>query len=61
MAERLEVIPKTDTTSKVLITYRIQTKGLAKPLGPILMSLFKLAGKNSMKKLSAYLVENTKI
>jgi len=59
MAEHYELIPKSDTTSEVLITYRIETKGLAKPLGPILMSLFKLAGKNSMKKLSAYLIENT--
>ena len=59
MAERYEVIPTSKNTSEVLITYRIQTKGLAKPLGPILMSVFKLAGKNSMKKLSAYIVENT--
>ena len=56
MAERYEVIPTSKNTSEVLITYRIQTKGLAKPLEPILMSVFKLAGKNSMKKLSAYVV-----
>jgi len=55
MAERYEVVPISETTSEVVITYRIQTKGLAKPLGPLLMAVFKIAGKKSMKKLAAHI------
>jgi hypothetical protein len=55
MAERYEVVPLTNKTSEIVITYRIQTKGLAAPLGPVLMIVFKVAGRKSMKKLSEYL------
>lgn len=54
MAERYEVVPISDTKCDIVITYRIQTKGLAAPLAPLLKSVFKIAGKQSMKKLAAY-------
>jgi hypothetical protein len=57
MAERYEVIPTSDTTSDVQLTYRIQTKGMAAPLAPLLMGVFKIAGKKSMKKLAAYIAK----
>jgi len=55
MAERYEVVPINAENSEVQITFRIQTKGLAKPLGPLFSGIFKLAGKSAMKKLSKYI------
>ena len=56
MAERYEVVPKSDENCEVVITFRIQTKGLAKPLAPVLHFIFKLAGKSSMKKLEQFIL-----
>ena len=54
LAERYEVIPISETQSEIRLTYRIQTKGLAAPLSPLIMAIFKFAGGQSMKKLAKY-------
>ncbi|MGC6472216.1 MAG: hypothetical protein ACON4W_05010 [Parvibaculales bacterium] len=58
MAERYEVIPTSETRCEVVITFRIRTKGLAKPLAPVLHFIFKQAGRKSMKKLEQFILSS---
>ena len=55
MVERYEAVPVSDNESELRITYRIETKGMAKALRPLLMGVFKAAGRSSGKKLAKYI------
>jgi len=59
MAERYEVIPLTSDSSEIAVTFRIQMKGWAAILNPVLKTVFKVQGRRSMRKLAAYLTEQS--